>query len=88
MVPSTDLISVGMYSGNFVLVSELAIWRIGPRSAALLKVVRSKEVHFFLPFARGASSNYICVATVVIRHVETEKTNKLCIRKSGVWGVK
>ena len=34
----------------------------------LLKVVRSKEVHFCLPFARGASSSYICVATVVLYH--------------------
>ena len=39
----------------------------------VLKIVRSKEVHFCLPFVRGASSSYICVATVVIRHVETEK---------------
>ena len=45
----------------------------------LLKVVRSKEVQFFfcLPFARGASSSYIGVDTVVIRYVETKKTNKL-----------
>ena len=32
-----------------------------------------KRSSFCLPFARGASSSYICVATVVIRHVETEK---------------
>ena len=32
-----------------------------------------KRSSFCLPFARGASSSYIYVATVVIRHAETEK---------------
>ena len=60
---------------------DLAIPKDGDKSSQSMHITPGicvegceiKRSSFCLPFARGASSSYICVATVVIRYAETEK---------------
>ena len=80
-VGSSHQASMLTCSGRFIAVltsaGTIVLWDAVTFEEILTLSVEGREIKrssFCLPFARGASSSYICVATVVIRHAETKKS--------------